>query len=124
MSILCFQSADWDETHPKTKLGVIMKRGKQHKLLFLRDKNGQVINNDNGTYNDSVQQKVVPKYEMESCFLFGVATVKLLTGQVVGKRLEPFCYTNKKVVTRKYYMKQIQVEITNVKNDGSECLWV
>ena len=73
-----------------------MKGGKEKELVFLRDKNGRVINNDNGTYNDNEQHKVVPKYETESRFLFGVATVKLATGQVVGKRLEPSCYTNKK----------------------------
>eukprot|EP00957_Ditylum_brightwellii_P156446 11906494-Ditylum_brightwellii.AAC.1 len=124
MSTLCSKCTDWDETDPKTRLGVIIKRGKQHELVLLRDKNRQVINNEHGTYNDSVQQKVVPKYEMESYFLFGVMTVKLLTGQVVEKYLEPFYYTNKKAVTHRDYMKQIQAEITNVKNDGSECLWV
>jgi hypothetical protein len=29
-----YQRADWDETHPKTRLGVIMKGGKEKELVF------------------------------------------------------------------------------------------
>eukprot|EP00957_Ditylum_brightwellii_P088920 6771216-Ditylum_brightwellii.AAC.1 len=56
--------------------------------------------------------------------MFDVATVKLPTGEVVGKGLKPFCYTNKKVVSQKDCNKQMGIEIFNVKQHGSERGWL
>ena len=119
-----FQKADWDETHPKTKIGIVMKGGRKVEIVFLRDANGRLTLNENGTYDEKCKQRVLPKYETESRFLFGVATVKLPTGEVVGKRLKPFCYTNKKIVSQKDYNKQMSIEILNVKQHGSERGWL
>eukprot|EP00957_Ditylum_brightwellii_P006796 515234-Ditylum_brightwellii.AAC.1 len=46
-SISPFQKADWDETHPKTKIGIVMKGGWKVELVFLRDTNGCVTLNEN-----------------------------------------------------------------------------
>ena len=72
---------------------------------------------------EAVESKYYTKYESESRFLFGVATVQLTTGEVVGKRLKPFCYTNKKVVSHEDYEKQMCIEIFNVKKHGSDREW-
>eukprot|EP00957_Ditylum_brightwellii_P040698 3080689-Ditylum_brightwellii.AAC.1 len=82
-----------------------MKGGWKVEIVFLRDAYDHVTLDENGTYNEKCKQRVVPKYKTESRFLFGVANVKLPTGKVVGKRLKPFCYTNKKIVSHKDYNK-------------------
>eukprot|EP00957_Ditylum_brightwellii_P161924 12328452-Ditylum_brightwellii.AAC.1 len=63
-----------------------MKGGQKVEIVFLRDANGHVTFNENGTYNEKCKQRVMPKNETESRYLFGVATVELPSGEVVGKR--------------------------------------
>eukprot|EP00957_Ditylum_brightwellii_P169994 12938868-Ditylum_brightwellii.AAC.1 len=93
------------------------------KIVYLRDANGCVTLNENGTYDEKCKQRVMPKYETESRLLFGAATVKLPAGEVAGKILKSFCYTNKKVVSHKDYNKQVSIEILNVNQHGSERGW-
>ena len=122
--ISLYQHADWDETHPKVTVGAITKGGKKEDVIFLRDENGCVKMNGDGTFNEVCKEQTITKYESESRFLFGVATVQLTTGEVVGKRLKPFCYTNKKVVSHEDYEKQIIIEIFNIKKHGSDREWL
>ena len=89
----------------------------------MRDANGCVTLNENGTYNEKCKQRVMPKHDTESRFLFGVADVKLPNVEVVGKRLKPFCYTKKKIVSQKDYNKQMSIEILDAKQHGSERCW-
>eukprot|EP00957_Ditylum_brightwellii_P029522 2230872-Ditylum_brightwellii.AAC.1 len=96
-SIGPYQRADWDETHPKANFGVMMKGGRDFKYEFARDS--------------------------KSRFLFGVATIKLPTGEVVGRRLKPFCYTGRKILSHKDWESQIKQEIYPVKREGTEKTW-
>eukprot|EP00957_Ditylum_brightwellii_P149111 11354351-Ditylum_brightwellii.AAC.1 len=66
------QKADWDETHPK-----------------------------GGTYSDGKPTHLNLKYEKDSYFLLGIATVPDITapGGIVGRRLLPHVYIGRNVVS-------------------------
>ena len=59
--------ADWDETHPKTKIGVTMKNNRDFEYEFTRNAHGKVVPND-GSYLNRTPTRTIPKYETESCF--------------------------------------------------------
>ena len=107
-----YQHADWDKTHPKAKIGVTMKGNRPFEYRFARDSQGKIDNSNSGSYLDcSPPTRTVPKYESESRFLFGVATVKLLNGEVIGRRMAPFCYTGRKILSHKDWQNQVRQEI-------------
>eukprot|EP00957_Ditylum_brightwellii_P102358 7802114-Ditylum_brightwellii.AAC.1 len=56
-SISPYQKAEWDETYPKTNIGVVMKGGQKVEIVFLRDVNGCVTLNENGTYDEKCKQR-------------------------------------------------------------------
>eukprot|EP00957_Ditylum_brightwellii_P050986 3866767-Ditylum_brightwellii.AAC.1 len=100
-----------------------MKGQREYEYAFLRDKRGKVEHNSDGSYIDTKPQRVIHKYNSESRFLFGVATVKLPNGEVVGKCLAPFCYTGEKIVSHKDWETEIRREIVHVRNEGSVKNW-
>ena len=73
-----------------------MKSNQEFESRFLQNEYGK-INFTDGSDLNCDPTRVIPKYETKSCFLFGVSAVKLQCGEVVGKKLKPFCYTEKKI---------------------------
>eukprot|EP00957_Ditylum_brightwellii_P049911 3783316-Ditylum_brightwellii.AAC.1 len=100
-----------------------MKGQREYAYVFLRDKEGKTQHNSDGSYSDIKPQRFIHKYKSESRFLFGVATVKLPNGEVVGKCLVPFYYTGEKIVNHKDWEIEIRREIAHEKNEGSEKKW-
>eukprot|EP00957_Ditylum_brightwellii_P018074 1362024-Ditylum_brightwellii.AAC.1 len=54
-----YQRADWNETHPKAKVGVSMKRQREYEYVFLRDKRDKAECNSNGSYSDTKPQRII-----------------------------------------------------------------
>eukprot|EP00957_Ditylum_brightwellii_P018496 1391015-Ditylum_brightwellii.AAC.1 len=78
-SIGLYQCADWDETHPKAKIGVTMKRGRDFEYEFAKDSSGKINFSTDALYHNLTPMRTIYKHNSESHFLFGVATVKLPT---------------------------------------------
>eukprot|EP00957_Ditylum_brightwellii_P186332 14186645-Ditylum_brightwellii.AAC.1 len=54
------QQGYWDKTHPKTRIGVMMKGCMCKKIVFLRDNHGHVTLTENDTYNEKCKQMIIP----------------------------------------------------------------
>eukprot|EP00957_Ditylum_brightwellii_P073386 5577155-Ditylum_brightwellii.AAC.1 len=50
--------------------------------------------------------------------------VPLESGEMVGRQLDPFVYTNKRVVSHANWNNNIEWEISHIKRLGSEKVWV
>eukprot|EP00957_Ditylum_brightwellii_P041709 3158924-Ditylum_brightwellii.AAC.1 len=88
--------ADWDEAHPKTKIGVVSKSNREYEYDFVQKEDGK-IDVHRGTYQHNPPARTIPKCKTECHFLFGVAEVPLNNGETVGKQLQSFMYTDRKV---------------------------
>eukprot|EP00957_Ditylum_brightwellii_P045283 3432641-Ditylum_brightwellii.AAC.1 len=95
-----------------------MKGNNEFEYEFLRDGHGKIDFN-NGSYLHHTPTRVIPKYKSKSHFVFGVTTVKLKSGEVVGKWLNPLCYTGKKILLYRDLEAQVGFEINQVKREGA-----
>eukprot|EP00957_Ditylum_brightwellii_P152477 11606723-Ditylum_brightwellii.AAC.1 len=111
------QKADWDETHPKAQI----RSGLEYKTKFARDENGRLCD-EGGTYADA-PICLDPKYEKDSCFLLGVATVPDATAPegVVGWYLLLFVYTGKNDVSHATWEEEAEMEI-NCTKKRQQCM--
>ena len=91
-----------------------MKR-RDFECEFARNDQGKIDFSRKGSYRDQQFTRMIPKYESKSLFLFGVATVKLPSGEIVGKCLKPLCYTGKKILSHEEWKFQVNLEIEHVK---------
>eukprot|EP00957_Ditylum_brightwellii_P149999 11423928-Ditylum_brightwellii.AAC.1 len=100
------QQADWDETHPKCRIG----NNCEYQVQFKRGEQGQV--NKEGTYT-AKEVKCIPKYDSDSCFLFGVAVIPNPEdpNKPVGRCLKPLVYAEKNVITHKKWEEAVATDI-------------
>ena len=90
----------WDETHKKCEIGARGSREDKKKFVsFPLDKEGK-LDLVNGKYTEAEEKKYVNvKYEQEVRLLLGVIKIRGNDGNSIGKRLPPFSYTSKVVVS-------------------------
>ena len=85
-------------------------------MIFPRDKNGRIAGKDKkGEYSTNVDVSMRVKCHDKMRFAPSVAMVKMLDGNVEGKRCELIDYTGKVVISRPEEEKIIQDEILRVK---------
>eukprot|EP00957_Ditylum_brightwellii_P078225 5948173-Ditylum_brightwellii.AAC.1 len=98
-------------------------KGRDFEYEFTRNDQGKIDFSGKGSYRDQQCTIMIPKYASGSRFLFGVATVKLPSGEVVGKRLKPLCYTGKKIISCEEWQFHVNLEIEHVKREGNKKTW-
>ena len=96
-------------------------RDRTYEYTFCRDENGKL--SSTGTYEKSSLAKASFKFPKQARFSFGVASV-LPTGgtESIGKRIEIFDYTGRKICTREVFEKHMKDEMNRVKQLKGECL--
>eukprot|EP00957_Ditylum_brightwellii_P088750 6758573-Ditylum_brightwellii.AAC.1 len=100
-----------------------MKDNRDFEYKFARNVHGKVVPED-GSHLNRNPTRTIPKYEMESHFLLGVAAVPLEDGRMVGRWLKLFVDTNKKVVSHKDWKEELHMEVLGVRRGGSKNKWV
>jgi len=109
------QIVHWDETHVTQCIGATPMGCQRRQLLFRRDDDGR-IDLENGAYQEACRQRQLKmKYLKESRFSLGCAAVKLPCGAVIGRRCEPYIYTNKWMLNVAEWDQAVATEIARVK---------
>eukprot|EP00957_Ditylum_brightwellii_P210150 15364616-Ditylum_brightwellii.AAC.1 len=115
--------ADWDEAHPKAKVGVVMKNNCQYEYAFARTVYGK-FDKALGSYQKKAPTQTIRKYKSASHFLFGFVEVLLDDDTMVERHLKPFYYTNQMVFLQAGQEKHLKGEILHVRRRWSEKVWV
>ena len=110
-----YQIAWWDESHRKCCLKTIQgANGCEYITRVKRDENGNPTLD--GIETDDVPVNVNVKYEKEVRFALGVALVKTTNGDVVGKRIKEFEYTEQTIIAEKDWQVKVRLAIGEVKS--------
>ncbi len=115
------QVVHWDETHLKQCVGVASIGSRAlRQYQFKRDDLGRV-DLEHGAYQAvSVHHKMNLKYPKEARMSLGCCTVELPCGQIVGRRCEPFFYSEKWLLNVDEWDKAVAEEVARVKALPSE----
>eukprot|EP00957_Ditylum_brightwellii_P094792 7218508-Ditylum_brightwellii.AAC.1 len=97
-----------------------MKNNREYEYNFVWNVNRK-IDVEQGSYQHASPTRTVPKYKP---FLVGVAEVPLGNGEFMGKQLQAFVYTERKVESHSDWEFNIQLDISFVKRVGNEHIWV
>jgi hypothetical protein len=117
------QIAWWDETHRRCKIGGIAGVNDCYPT-FPRNKEGYY--DPNGEYSTTIITQLKVKYQKEARFCLGVAAIKQDgndNNNLVGRRLKPFVYSNKVILSIKDWKKKELQEISRVKNLSKSSYW-
>ena len=105
-SLTPYQVVFFDETHSVCEISNTTKaQGQDVVYRFLRDENGKL--DPNGSYHDCDPLELKVKYEKEVRLMLGVAMVKYPSGEVEGKRVKEFDYTEQTIVTEKEWIRSL-----------------
>ena len=119
------QVASWDEVHRKCQAGtdsvgsLIVTANRKNLSCFPRDKDGRV-DLKNGKYSEKEISVLRTKYTEEIRLCLGVAVVTPLNadgtpGEICPKRLPPFVYSGKLLLTINDYQRKVNEEIVRIK---------
>jgi hypothetical protein len=121
------QCAWFDECHKKCHIGDCVAEGANEEyLVFPRNEAGK-IDLLNGTYASEDRIKMKVKYAKEARFCFGCAVVTRKddpTNKRIGRRCEPFDYSEKTLLSIKEFGARQKTEISRVKSLSSGGEWV
>ena len=111
----------WDETHRDCcvhDLGGSVR----HLWKFPRDAEGNY--DEEGRYNDHNAKEYTFKYNSQVRLSLGAAQKRDADGDLVGCRLPPFDYTQKKMISVSQFIEKEKIEVARVRREGKEKEWV
>jgi hypothetical protein len=125
------QIAWWDETHRKCTIGGL-SGAKEYFLKFPRNESGSF--DPKGSYSTELVTQLKVKYCQEARLCLGVVALPKFNSpsngidnnetELVGKRLKPFVYSGKVILSISDWKKKEAAEIRRIKNLQRNPSWV
>ena len=94
----------------------------RHLWKFPRDAEGNY--DEEGEFNDDNVKQYTFKYNQQIRLSLGCAQRRDINGELVGCRLPPFDYTQKKMISVNGFNEKEKIEVARVRREGKEKEWV
>ena len=94
----------------------------RHLWKFPRDAEGNY--DEEGEFNDDNVKQYTFKYNQQIRLSLGCAQRRDINGELVGCRLPPFDYTQKKMISVNGFNEKEKIKVARVRREGKEKEWV